>query len=618
MNQRNPLAASSAAVTLNTACETLLLLALVLPLVWPYDPGPSAKAVSMLLAAGLWSATALLAAAAGWVPRLGLASGGLAALAAVVVAQTLGGRLAYASTGWDSALLLAGSAALAGLGQRLARRRDWMDLVCGALLFQGLAQVAIGLLQFGMWQLPAAAQGLSDHADWVYQLISYPGDGRIYGNLRQPNHYASALALGLAGLAGLAPRLRPRQIWLAALALCWGLMASGSRSAALQALLVAGAVLLVVPRSWKSPQWRPLLAVPLLYAACLLLQHGAESAGWISGLDAVSRTLDQPVNARSIIWRNAWQAFALQPLGGWGWGQIGWALERSAATGSLHPLPLENIDNAHDLILQLLTDTGIGGAAVVLLFLLGWGWKLAQPWRASAAATQRRLALLAPALAAGCLLLHSLLEYPLWYVYFLFIFAFCLGWAEGAAAADPAMPPTAAGGRARQLGLLLALAALLLCGKAAYDYQRTSQVFESDSQGAARALQQDWFFAPLADFALASAIAPEPADTTAQLETKLTALERASHAWGDPGLLERRMLVLLRLGRPAQALQLADYCAHAFWLYAPQTRKELAALAAKSGQAADPNLARIQDILAHAPTLKRISVRRQPGDDDQE
>jgi hypothetical protein len=98
------------------AAQVLLALALALPFVWPFDPGPSAKTGTMLLAAGLWSLTLIAAAAAGWLPRLGTAVWGFVALAAVIAAQTLAGRLAYAGQGWMAVLLLLGAARCGGAG----------------------------------------------------------------------------------------------------------------------------------------------------------------------------------------------------------------------------------------------------------------------------------------------------------------------------------------------------------------------------------------------------------------------------------------------------------------------------------------------------------------------
>ena len=597
--------------------QLALLLALALPFVWPFDPGPTAKAGSMLLAAGLWSLVILTAAVKGYVPRSGAAVWGFVALGAVIAAQTLGGYLAYPGQGWLAVLLLFGAALVAGIGLALSREPSWLRLASVALLAQGLAQVVIGLVQFCLWQAPALGQWFNAHAPWFYDLISFPGSGRIYGNLRQPNHYATAVALGYAGLAGLTPRMRARHIWMASVALAWALVVSGSRTGTVHAVAVGLLVLLAVPGAWRSPKWRPLLAAPLLYAAWWFVLHEADHLGLISYLDAVTRQLDQPVNARSIIWRNAWQVFQMHPITGWGWGQIGWGLEQTTLAGHLHPLPLDNIDNAHDLILQLLAETGIAGTLPVLLIGSMWVWKVVQPWRAGMAGAARRIALLPALMAATFIAMHSLVEYPLWYVYFLLAFAFVMGWAEGAAQTAHRTPsprsPTLPGAR-RAAGVVAGGLALLFVIKAGVDYARTSDVYSADPQTRLQArhtaLRDDWFFLPLAQFTQAAAVLPAPGASRSELLADLALLDRSSHAWGDPGLLTRRMIVLLRLGETHEALELARYTAHAFWRYAPQTAMDFGTLAAASGMKGDPRVAQIEAILHRAPVLRRIVVPR--------
>ena len=590
----------------------LLLLALGLGLVWPWDPGPGAKTGSMFVAA--WSWTLLLATTA-WVglrPRATWSSWMFLLLAAVLAVQCVSGQLAYPGQGWLAVALLLGAALAAGLGRELGSRPAWADLAAWALLLQALLQVLIGMAQFAMWQSPAASTWLSSHAAWVYQLISYPGTGRVFGNLRQPNHYATAVALGYAGLALLAPRWPAWRVWTISALLGWALVVSGSRTGTVHIVLVALLVLMACRRPWRDPRMGALLGAPLLYLGWWLALHLADHLGWISYLDALSRQLDQPVDARALIWRDAWQVFAMRPWRGWGWGQIGWGLEQATLAGRLHPLPLENIDNAHDIVLQLLAETGLVGTLLTLLPTLGWLWRVFRPWGGGAAAAPTRRALLPALLGCGFIAFHSLVEYPLWYAYFLFDFAFLLGWAE--AAAVPAQPAAAPSRWPRRAALACAAAALLLTAKAQLDYTRTSMIYATDSARGALlrryAMRHDWFFLPLAQFPEAASVLPAPGADRASLERDLALLERSSHAWGDPGLLSRRMIVLLRLGRRQQALDLAHYTAHAFWTYAPQTLRSFAALATAAGLRADPDVARIVSILKAAPVLRRIEVPR--------
>lgn len=603
------------AARLAIATRALLLLALALPFIWPFDPGPSAKTGTMLLAAGMWSLVLIAAGAIGQRPRFGTAAWGFVLLAAVIGTQALAGRLAYPGQGWMAVLLLLGAALIASLGHSLSRQTAWLRVASAALLAQGLVQVTLGLVQFILWQSPALGQWFNAHAPWFYQYISFPGDGRIYGNLRQPNHYATAVALGFAGLAGWAPRLRPRTVWFFSVLLAWALVVSGSRTGTVHVVVVAVLVLLAVPGAWRSPAWRPLLAAPVLYAGWWLGLRVADHLGWISYLDAVTRQIDQPVNARSIIWRNAWQVFQMHPVSGWGWGQIGWGLEQTTLAGHLHPLPLDNIDNAHDLVLQLLAETGLAGTVPILIAALVWFWHIVQPWRSGLAGAARRIAALPALLAAAFVGLHSLVEYPLWYVYFLLTFAFVLGWAEGATAPSRQILSTKRSLLLlRATGIATGVLALLLTIKAGVDYARTAEVYSNNAEEGLRARQaamaDNWFFVPLAQFAQAAEVLPDPDASRQQLLADLALLDRSAHAWGDPGLLSRRMIVLLRLNETQKALDLARYTAHAFWRYAPRTAANFGPLAAEAGLQGDPRVAEIEAILRKAPVLRRIVVPR--------
>lgn len=605
----------------------LLGLAMSLPLIWPFDPGVVAKMGTTLVAAILWAVVFLAAAWGGLTPRFGLAALGFGVVAVVVALQTVSGQLAYPSQGAITVAILLSATLIAGLGNAAARHSSpaagtedhpWLDVAAAGLLLQGLIQVAFGLAQFALWQLPGLAQWLAAHFPLYSELISYPSTGRVFGNLRQPNHYATAVALGLAGLAWWAPRLRVSAVWAAVIGMSWALVVCGSRTGMVQAVVASILVLIAVRGAWRSPRWAPLVAVPVLYALWWLTLREADHLGWVSFLDAVTRQLDQPVNARALIWRNTWQVFMHLPWFGAGWGQLGWGLQHAAIHHALHPLPLDNIDNAHDIILQLLAETGVVGTAPVLVVALAWLWRSARAWmQLGRAAPDSPTPLpLAAWMGVAFLGLHSLVEYPLWYLYFLWVFAFLAGWMDGFG-----MPRTKAHAQSdqlpRALGLprpaaqVIGVLAVVLVAKAGYDYGVTNTVYGADrtaaSQAIAQAQRSDLYFRPLIGFAQASGIQVRASDSRVELLREQAAIDRVSHAYGDPNLLIRRILLLTRLGHPQSALELAHYTANAFWVHAPGLAKQLPAQAAQAGlstQQTAPLLA----ALKRAPVLRRIVV----------
>ncbi|OYV40920.1 MAG: O-antigen polymerase [Thiomonas sp. 20-64-5] len=602
-------------------------LAISLPLIWPFDPGVVAKMGTTLVAASLWAVVFFAAAWSGLTPRLGLSALGFALLATVVALQTVSGQLAYASQGAITVAVLLSAALIAGLGNAAARRQTaaacgaehpWLDVAAAGLLLQGLIQVAFGLVQFALWQIPALATWLAAHLPLYTDIISYPSTGRVFGNLRQPNHYATAVALGLAGLAWWAPRLRVSAVWAAVIGMSWALVVCGSRTGMVQAVVAAVLVLIAVRGAWRSPRWSALVAVPVLYALWWLALREADHLGWISFLDAVTRQIDQPVNARALIWRNAWQVFEHLPWFGAGWGQLGWGLQHAALHHALRPLPLDNIDNAHDLILQLLAETGLVGTVPVAAVALVWLWRGARAWmqRGRAAPDGPPPLPLTAWMGVAFLGLHSLVEYPLWYLYFLWVFAFLAGWMDGfdlqrakaqAQGARPARAHTLPRAAALSAGAL----AILLIAKAGYDYSITNDAYSADRTQAAQAIRQaqrsDLFFRPLIGFAQASAIQVRASDPRAELLREQAAVDRVSHAYGDPNLLIRRILLLSRLGHEAQALALARYTANSFWLYAPGLASQFPAQAAQAGLSPQQT-APLLRALQNAPVLRRVAV----------
>lgn len=605
----------------------LLGLALSLPLLWPFDPGVVAKMGTTLVAAALWAVVFFAAAWSGLTPRFGLSALGFAVVATVVALQTVSGQLAYASQGAITVAVLLSAALIAGLGNAAARRGDsvagatvhpWLDVAAAGLLLQGLIQVAFGLVQFALWQIPSLAAWLAAHVPLYSEIISYPSTGRVFGNLRQPNHYATAVALGLAGLAWWAPRLRVGAIWAAVIGMSWALVVCGSRTGMVQAVVASILVLIAVRGAWRSPRWAALVAVPVLYALWWLALREADHLGWISFLDAVTRQLDQPVNARALIWRNAWQVFAHLPWFGAGWGQLGWGLQHAAIHHALHPLPLDNIDNAHDLILQLLAETGLVGTLPVLAVALVWLWRSARAWMqlGRAAPDDATPLPLTAWMGVAFLGLHSLVEYPLWYLYFLWVFAFLAGWMDGfGAQRTQAQAPGEARDRTlslpRPAALLVGVLALVLVAKAGYDYSVTNTAYSANRMQAAQATRQaqrsDLFFRPLIGFAQASAIQIRAGDSRAALLREQAAIDRVSHAYGDPNLLIRRILLLSRLNHPEQALALARYTASSFWLYAPGLAKQFPLQAAQAGLSTQ-QIAPLLNALQNAPVLRRVVV----------
>jgi len=130
--------------------------------------------------------------------------------------------------------------------------------------------------------------------------------------------------------------------------------------------------------------------------------------------------MSSPVRMR--FWNEAWMMFLSAPIFGIGFKEFAW--NNFLLTAQIPgPVPNEGIiDHAHNLIFQIAAEFGACGLIVLLGGVGWWGWSM------------RRVQIDPPlwwmAAALGVLGLHSMLEYPLWYAYFLGIVAVVMGAAE--------------------------------------------------------------------------------------------------------------------------------------------------------------------------------------------
>ena len=515
------------------------LLAGCVPALVAFNLPPSATFFNQAAALALWGVFAALLGAPRLRPGLRSAAALLAALgllAACVLASAalaLPGSLAASALGMLlAALLLAWSGAALAPGARAAA----LQAFCLGWVVVGVLSTAIALVQ-------VFAPGWADGV-----LVARSGfPGRAVGNLRQPNHLSSLLLWSLVALVPLheAGRLRTRSAVLLGALMVVGIELSGSRT---------GTVGLLVLALWGVADGRLarasrllLLGAPLFYAAWALalksLQAGALGAATRLGEADVS-------GSRFGIWRNTLALIEQQPWTGVGFGEFNFAWTLTPFPGR----PVAFFDHTHNLALQFAVELGLPLSLLVLALLSLALW---QAWRRSlAVAGAEGAALRAGVVMLLLMALHSQLEYPLWYAYFLlptaWLWGVCLG-AQAAAmapAAESALRPSLA---LRLPGLLLTAGALL----ALVDYSRVVSIFAPAANAGPLAQrieagQRSWFFAHHADYAAATT-ATEPIDalpdfdraTHFLLDTRL--MQAWAEALADAGELDRARHVAQRL-----------------------------------------------------------------------
>ena len=517
---------------LHNSTRTLapLLAAALLPTFLAFSQPPSPTVYNQLLALALGgTALALLAGrpAAGQVRDARALVAALGLCAAVTTASVVAGNLP-AGLGFATAGFVLAAAALVAGGARASGDSALRQAFFTAWLLAGLCSAFVAVGQVFM---PQALDG-----DW-FAHSSAPG--RAVGNLRQPNHLASLLLWSALAVLPLhaAARLRaavavPVFAWLV-----FALVLTASRTA------VVGVVVLAL---WGVLDRRlPRFARGLLIAAPLMYVVGWAFMSWWAQTTAqtfvgAARLAGEGLSggSRPLIWRDTLALVAAQPWLGVGAGEynLAWSLTPSPQRSG------EFFDHSHNLPLQLLAEYGVllGGAVIALLLVALW-----LAWKRSAANIELRTAFMMVLLMG----VHSQLEYPLWYAYFLLPTAWAWGLCLGATDAAPR-----AGGQAIALrigGATMVAAALF----AAIDYRRVVLVYAPGTSEAPLAEriadgQRSLLFPHHADYAAAT-MAEHPG-------TQMAALQRASHYLLDTRLMTAWAVAYAEQGDLERARHLAE------------------------------------------------------------
>jgi O-antigen ligase len=378
------------------------------------------------------------------------------ALIGVILLQWGLGMVAYFDQALLFVLYLLFAALLMVLGARL---RDCfglekLALVLAVFLLIGAELNAlIGVLQHFRWVTPM---------NWV--VVSKISSS-VYGNLAQPNHFANYIALGLISLGLLYQKQRLKFGYVALLAapLLFVLTLSGSRSSWLYLLLMA-----VLAWWWarRDTGQRRLLRYSLLLIAGFGIMHLIVQLPFMAKADSsitMQRLFGEGASGdiRLYLWRESWLMFTQSPWLGVGFGQFAWhhfQLVPLMQQGNIMGL----YNNAHNLVFHLAAETGVVGLLIFFASLGVWCFGL---YRQHAISNRTNLmengqhqmkrdaahwwgyAIL------GVLAIHSLLEYPLWYLYFMAVAAIMLG----------ALDETRYGLEMRKVGRL-SIAAILVLG----------------------------------------------------------------------------------------------------------------------------------------------------------
>lgn len=365
------------------------------------------------------------------------------------------------------------------------------------LLVAGVCSAGIAIVQVF---IPAWADG---------QLIARSGlVGRAVGNLRQPNHLSSLLVWALIALVPLTQARRFLNLRL-----------RGRMAAALGALLVLGVVLTAsrtgvvgvgLVALWGLADRRldgrirlAMMAAPLLYLLWWLgvAAWAHETAHTFGG---EVRLAEGDLSAsRFGIWSNTLALIRANPLTGVGFGEFNFAWTLT----EFPDRPVAFFDHTHNLPLQFAVELGLPLASLLIgLLLVSLVLAARRAWRVPGDAGAASRAAFMVVLLIG---VHSLLEYPLWYAYFLLPAAWAWGWALRPVDSAQRHIAQTPGGLGRLAGVLLVAGAAF----AAQDYAKVVVIFTPGDSAAPlperiQRGQMSWLFAHHADYAAATTTEP--------------------------------------------------------------------------------------------------------------
>lgn len=508
-------------------------------------------ACALLMSRGAWKTAALPATA--FAPL---------ALAALILVQTAAGMVPYAAHALTAVLYLAWAALLMLLAAALRREFGSTTItvvMAWSLLAGACAGAIVGFLQH------------YEFATILDPVIARKTHAAVFGNLGQPNHYATHLTLGLisAGYLWATGRMSAVVAFAVGATLLLMLGVSGSRS--VWVYLVIGFVLAVWLRARHAgaPARRLAAAAAAALVAFALAQWLATLPLFAAAGGVVTSTQKLFAGAAGItdrlqLWREAWLMFTGAPWLGQGWGQFA---SHHYAFHAAHDVSVAAglFGHAHNIVLQLLAETGIAGAACVIAGAVIWLAGVARrPFDPEA---WWLLAIL------GVLGAHSMLEYPLWYAYFLAAAALALGLGE-----SRHWQLSARAARLAASGFVVIGALHVATALPAYrDFER---LFTSPADGLsdqqlaailARA-QGDTLFEPYGDLAVAYVMTVDPTN----LAVKLALLDRVARFIPVEIVVYRRAILRALNGEAAAA---ADELAKAMRAY-PGALPEFQALLA--------------------------------------
>ena len=285
-----------------------------------------------------------------------------------------------------------------------------VQIFCYILLIGSILQTLIGFIQY--------SGNYSHFGDLIFYDSDHPTTN-IFGHFGQRNHYAHYLTWGTFALIYLyVQRKLPANIFYTLIIwLSFSITIAASRSVLIYfpAAVIICLVYYFLKRDYYSKRllFTIVISTFILFAMEYLyplVHHLFTSHNNISsGLERISA--DSGTGRRGVEWEKAWLVFKSHPIFGFGWNEYA---KESVLLHHLFPKAPPNsglFTNCHNLILQLMAETGVIGTIIVVFGVV------ISIYRTIKADSSVNTIILLCMLSTT--LIHSMNEYPLWYMYFL-------------------------------------------------------------------------------------------------------------------------------------------------------------------------------------------------------
>lgn len=258
---------------------------------------------------------------------------------------------------------------------------------------------------------------LWEGASWINRM---PQLRRPGGNLGQPNHLATLLLMGMVSLLFLyeSGKLKVLSAALIFLILCTSLAMTESRTGVLSFALLSGWWFIKKKRvDFRASPW----VIALSGIAFLGFFWAWPSLFVFVQISGASAEVDTTPGLRLVVWPQLLEALAQRPWWGWGIHEIS-----KAHNAVAHAYAVSRpFSYSHNILLDL--ALGVGVPLTLLLVLVTGVWLLRRVRAANRLLPWYCLAVALP------VAIHSMLEFPFAYGYFLVPVMFALGALEGMA-----------------------------------------------------------------------------------------------------------------------------------------------------------------------------------------